>query len=225
MVHFRAVWVRLVVLVLASIGSAMALCTPASAALIAQDWHQSNDGLITRDSDTGLQWIDVSVTRGLSWNAVQSALAPGGVFAGFRGPTDAEVVKFWADARIPDVETTASFRPTAANLSPIITLQGLWGETDTIPLGPAGVLSTWVTTAESFDPVDGRVESSALLRRFDSDGTAAAQLRVLLGVRPDNASPTFAHALVRPVPEPSAPILSVIVIVTAMHRRRGRSTR
>ena len=43
---------------------------PASAALIEQDLFTSGDGLITLDTSTGLEWLDVTETLGQTYNAV-----------------------------------------------------------------------------------------------------------------------------------------------------------
>ncbi len=66
----------------------------ASAALIERDWLAPGDGLLTLDTATNLEWLDVSQT-GLAlfpgvlledrYQAVVAETAPGGMFAGF-GP-------------------------------------------------------------------------------------------------------------------------------------------
>lgn len=42
----------------------------ASAALSSSDWLEPGDGLLTVDSDTGLAWLDLTQTSGLSFDAV-----------------------------------------------------------------------------------------------------------------------------------------------------------
>ena len=42
----------------------------ASAALSSSDWRESGDGLLTVDSVTGLAWLDLTQTSGLSFDAV-----------------------------------------------------------------------------------------------------------------------------------------------------------
>jgi len=42
----------------------------ASAALSSSDWREPGDGLLTVDSDTGLAWLDLTQTSGLSFDAV-----------------------------------------------------------------------------------------------------------------------------------------------------------
>lgn len=42
----------------------------ASASLSSSDWREPGDGLLTIDSDTGLAWLDLTQTSGLSFDAV-----------------------------------------------------------------------------------------------------------------------------------------------------------
>ena len=53
---------------------------PAQAALISMDLAEQNDGLLTFDTDTGLEWLDLTETADLSINQV---LAGGFVTVGF----------------------------------------------------------------------------------------------------------------------------------------------
>jgi hypothetical protein len=50
--------------------SILLLSTQVNAALIEQDLFSSGDGLTTLDSMTGLQWLDVTETVGLSYGDV-----------------------------------------------------------------------------------------------------------------------------------------------------------
>ena len=53
-------------------------------ALVNSDWKITGDDLITLDTDTGLGWLDLTETNGLSYNYVSSQLNMGGNFEGFR---------------------------------------------------------------------------------------------------------------------------------------------
>ncbi|MEG3764938.1 hypothetical protein [Alteromonas sp. 14N.309.X.WAT.G.H12] len=55
------------------------------------DWVSEGDGLITVDSSTGLEWLDLSETIGMSISDVQEELEEGGLFYGWRLPTYEEV--------------------------------------------------------------------------------------------------------------------------------------
>ena len=55
------------------------------AALIEKDWKNAGDGLITLDTSTGLDWLDLTVSQGqYSFDSIQSEFSPGGKFKGFR---------------------------------------------------------------------------------------------------------------------------------------------
>ena len=75
-----------------------------NSALIDFDWQAPDDNLIIRDTDTGLDWLDLRVTANLSHNAVLSGLESGGAFYGFRLATQAEVLELWANAGITNNE-------------------------------------------------------------------------------------------------------------------------
>lgn len=76
---------------------ALVVLTPASAeaAVFEMDLYDNGDALITRDTDLGLDWLDVSLTVGLG--GVSSVLggAGGWVDAGWRLPSTAEVCSFF----------------------------------------------------------------------------------------------------------------------------------
>ena len=46
---------------------------------------------ITRDTVTGLDWLDLTVTRGLSYEQVTAQMGPGGTYEGWRYATVAEL--------------------------------------------------------------------------------------------------------------------------------------
>ena len=77
--------------------TAIGTSTIASAALVSADWHTAGDNLITRDNTTGLDWLDLTETNGMSQNYVLTQLEVGGLFEGFRYATQAEAVSLWAN--------------------------------------------------------------------------------------------------------------------------------
>jgi hypothetical protein len=71
------------------------LCTPffAHAAFVSLDWKTSGDALITRDTATGLEWLDITETTERSFTDVKSQFSVGGEFSGFRYASDTEVIQ------------------------------------------------------------------------------------------------------------------------------------
>lgn len=57
-----------------------------------------DNGAYTTDAATWLDWLDLTATRGLSFDDVSSQMAVGQPFAGWRFASRAEVTTFWADA-------------------------------------------------------------------------------------------------------------------------------
>jgi hypothetical protein len=115
--------------------TAATFATSANAALISVDDATHGVGALTRDTATGLDWLDLSLTYNRSYSSVTSQLGSGGQFAGFRGATAAEVQSLMVNAGLPvsTQTTTISFDPvviTAANaLTALIgdTLSGTYG--------------------------------------------------------------------------------------------------
>lgn len=77
------------------------LAIPAQATLIETDWNIAGDKSITYDDQTGLEWLDVTVTYGESLASVIAALAPGGTYDGFRFATTAEFEALMLSQSVP----------------------------------------------------------------------------------------------------------------------------
>jgi hypothetical protein len=77
--------------------SAIALASmSANAELVQTDWKVAGDSLATLDDESGLEWLDVSETLNRSYNSVAESLD--GEYAGWRLPTQNEVVELFAHA-------------------------------------------------------------------------------------------------------------------------------
>jgi hypothetical protein len=74
------------------------LVSPFSSAEFSKvDWLSSGDELVTRDSETGLEWLDLSLTFKDSYNTVVSQMN-GGIYNGWRLATKLEVQPFVSKA-------------------------------------------------------------------------------------------------------------------------------
>ena len=71
------------------------LSNSANAAVITSDWKSVSDQLITRDTVSGLDWLNLTETNNMSYTAVNSQLSSGGIFEGWRYATNDEVVFLW----------------------------------------------------------------------------------------------------------------------------------
>ena len=69
--------------------------TNLNAAIISTHWRFSGDNLITQDTVSGLEWLDLTVTDGLSYYDVLALMGDGGSLQGWRYATRAEVGSLW----------------------------------------------------------------------------------------------------------------------------------
>lgn len=183
----------------------------ASAALIAFDLFTAGDGLITRDTETGLDWLDLTATRNLSYNDIEVDVG-GWISLAFRHATGSEVCGlFAAHALAPSPCPGPAGISQSGNL--VATLQGFVGVTFSDNIGFAassgkfddGDVSDSVGIGGvSYSPLTGRSNSSVL-----EDGAFA-----------HTSSGRFGHWLVRPVPEPSTALLLAAGLAAFAVRRR-----
>lgn len=67
--------------------ASLSIPTVGHAALVSQDWQTTGDELVTFDTDTGLEWLDVNLSISRSFNDVSSQFGVGGDYEGFRYAT------------------------------------------------------------------------------------------------------------------------------------------
>ena len=81
---------------------------------------------ITYDSETGLKWLDITLSTSYSYDEILEEIKPGGIFAAYRLATDYELLAFWENAGI----NTSTTSWTAENYQPIVDFLVLLGKTD-----------------------------------------------------------------------------------------------
>ena len=96
----------------------------AKADLIPVDDAVFGIGSITRDTGTGLDWLDLPFTGGRSFNDISTRFGVGGEFEGFHHASSADVIRFFINAGIPDINGS-NFNP--ANTVPVLALFDVWG--------------------------------------------------------------------------------------------------
>jgi hypothetical protein len=99
---------------------------PLQAALIEQDWSAINDAAITYDSTTGLEWLDVTVTAGLSYNDVAAELGVGGAYEGFSFASSQQVAGLFSAVGLGEIPNVPEFLGGGEQIQ---TLLGYWGVT------------------------------------------------------------------------------------------------
>ena len=72
------------------------------AALIEQDWLVTGDELITYNTETRLEWLDVTVTQGMSYNETLNflSLGIGDAYDGWLLAGSTDISQFWLSAGI-----------------------------------------------------------------------------------------------------------------------------
>lgn len=166
------------------------------ATIISMDTSFGQDTM-TLDTNTGLGWLDITLSTPYSYDQILLELMPGGGFDGFRLAALSEVTAFWQNAGIPTIGNDF----VSENYAPIRNLMGFVGITG---LG-AGNLGD----GRWFDFVLGHtadLESGgshdnwvyvATLGAYDGDLTGRASYGV---VPRDNSNPNHGSWLVKQVP-------------------------
>ena len=75
--------------------------TPTQASLIVTDYAFHGDGLIVRDTNTGLDWLKLTETTNISYNEMLTKLTPGGDFYGFRYARVSDIDQLQISAGLP----------------------------------------------------------------------------------------------------------------------------
>jgi hypothetical protein len=171
-------------------------CGPAQALLISLDDPVHGPGTITLDTETGLEWLDLSLSQNRSFRDIVDQLETGGEFAGFRHATSHELLDLLNHASIPDVDILGG---TIANTSPTTTLLNLLGPTHFQEMNPEafGFLG---------DEVMPGVRLNGDLDFLLFGGESAYWVRGATGIQRHETSQSdqVGHWLVRETPQPTA---------------------
>ena len=180
--------------------------------LIEFDLRIDGDKLLTRDTQTGLEWLDLPATANLSVNDVLGG-AGGFILDGFGYATEEQVRELWTNAGIPSFNTNST-TPGAdlagrvpENYAPIVALMGLIGCTGNCP--PGGTDFTIGKAALNELVIDGA--QSPFIEVFDGNGRAIVGSDVCCAGF-DSKQPSAGNWLVRPfiVPEPATTIVFIV---------------
>jgi hypothetical protein len=168
---------------------------------------------LTRDTDQNLDWLDLPISAGRSYDDVSIQFGAGGDFEGFRHATRDEVQALLNGAGF----TYWSCCPAIPeNYQPAVFLQGLLGETGEYQQGSSYVFTVGVTGSEF---IPGRHFGTAIYR--DDERQVASAEGYEIRMYDDEIGP-FGHWLVRPIPEPSTGLLVTIGLLGLAGSRRCR---
>lgn len=174
----------------------------------------SSDGMnITRDTSTNLEWLDLTVTTGSSFNDVSAQLTAGGTLDGFRFATTSEVAALWSsfgfspgfdgNSSNPEILTAVTFLGNTFGVSAAEGFNGLYDDSGT------GNDPTRIGWARAFVvPSDPRWQAD-----INDDNRLFSQ----------STGDTGAY-IVRSVPEPSSILFFVTFTLPLTISRRRRIT-
>jgi len=176
----------------------------------------SHSGSYTTDDITGFEWLDLSETLNQSYSVVSGELGIGGLFAGHRYATEAEVIAL-ADS--------AGFLPGGA---PGLDIPG----TDVVDylsllvsfLGSVAVDEGYSSIGYISLFQDGEVRYVDLYDdEFNQDGARdhVNSLSTLHAVH-TSSNPNIGSFLIRTIPEPSTLTLTAFALLGMSYRRRKR---
>ncbi|MCK5001822.1 MAG: hypothetical protein KAS57_02300 [Gammaproteobacteria bacterium] len=156
------------------------------AALVERDWLAPGDGAITWDTATGLEWLDLTETAGLSFNQVAAQLGAGDTYEQFSYATDEQIRDLLAAVGLKEFDGGLSDQGPKVEY-----LLNFWGVL--LDLG-SGERSEYLTAITAGLPPDqhwsGRVY-------WLSDNQAAVNV-LLFGYDDDYGNLTIGSALIRP---------------------------
>ncbi len=202
---------------LAVIVAVMLMPSYAGALLISQDDVTFGIDSITYDDETGLEWLDLTETAGLSYDGISAQLGVGGTYDGWRYVTEGEVNTLMVNAGIPDIGTQSE-----ANAAPSLALLGLVGITD----GAPGYYEAYGLIADPGPIIDTHF-ISVLAWDGQEGGTPIGLAYPTWDIRDDDTGfPGVGSHLVRAtnsVPEPATFLLlgSGLVGMVINRKRRG----
>ena len=194
----------------------------AVAAIIPVDDAVFGIGSITRDTGTGLDWLDLTLSSGRSFNDVNSQFGVGGDFEGFRYATETELGQLFTNAGITPIDSTF----TVSNAAPVLELMTLMGILDLSFNKRSFILTSTMSTPGThfagllewkFEIDDDFPLGRATTRRLSFPDTSTD---IRLGSGLVHTTPTS-------VPEPATSVLllSGLAMVGLAMRKRDREKR
>ena len=193
---------------------------PAAGGLVAADYQTPGDALLTLDPDTGLEWLDLTLTAGWSYNEIVAGALGLLTTEGFRYATTAEVGAFFEHAGllINQLEWLEPVDAAEALLQLIGTTYQ--DDYDQVTFGYTADPSPFVAANQTI--------SSVGIHDFDGIRSYAAVATLNDSYGADSSHISVGSWLVRPalIPEPGSGLLLIAgsAALLGLKRKRTRPT-
>lgn len=183
---------------------------------------------ITFDTQSGLEWLDLSVTVGRPFSDIASQLSTGGEFAGFHYATVADVTNLFYHAGIPQIGSPGQYGIDQFNA--VNQLMGIVGGLlqTTDPAGLCPSCYGWYSlgiTSDVGDTGSGRIYSYLGVTNEPPYGVIFGYANPAHGVQTENGNQVgMASWLVKaPVPEPETywMLLCGLAVLSVTARKRA----
>jgi hypothetical protein len=173
------------------------------------------------DPNSGLEWLDLNLTAGQSYNSVLNGWNGYTTTMGFQFATRDQVIQLFGDAGASYYGTPPA--PTTADLQPASVLLSLLGTT----LAQSDLSQSFMFYDPSTEPTlpsPAYVPSATFGVGTIFAGYPQEGFFDVPGIFPslDYSSPEMASALVRVVPEPSTGMLAMICLCLSLLAMKGR---
>jgi len=96
--------------------------TPAYSTLLLHDWLTVGDGLVVYDTNTNIEWLNLTQSNGMAYSDVSNQLGAGGIFEGMRFAANYEVIDLWASYFGIDLSSSNLYTERAGYLDPGVRL-------------------------------------------------------------------------------------------------------
>jgi hypothetical protein len=177
---------------------------PACASSLTIDPQDAN---LMYDSYTGIQWLRLTQTDGMSYNQVTAAIVnPSSPLYGFTVASAAQAAQLYVDAGIPAGVTSENFTTNSPYAAAIADLTNKWG-----PYHDPGS-DYYCVNAMLADDVGSQLHPEA------SAAYSATYHETIFGTGwwgqyPTETSPSVGTALIRSIPEPSTAALLAVALI------------
>jgi hypothetical protein len=182
-------------LIAACVGLAMmGVASTANGALVEIDFLSPGDGLITLDTDTNLEWLEVTLTINQSYNTVAGGFNGYTTTHGFSFADVNQVTQLYTNVGVTDQSGVL----VSGNFAGVQELIALLGCTDSCGSGSSRFQQGWV----DYDPFSPTSAALALIQSYQVSNTASS---IVIGpITKDVYGPAAGSYLLRSVPLPGA---------------------